>query len=209
MEDEFRVRVHVPSSAMHTVLDKLEAFTHDEGDPIAVSHDDDDIFLYAGSAESAQHAASAAADALANAGVTGEVTTARWHPIEEHWEDSSTPLPVTDADRGAEEERLREAEREESAGSGWPHWEVRIAVASFHDARALAERLRGEGLPVMRRWRFVFAGAPSEADANELAERLRDEVPEGAKLVVEANSAAVRGRRLPSNFFAFFGGLGQ
>lgn len=51
----------------------------------------------------------------------------------------------------------------------------------------------------MRRWRYLIAGASSEEQARELAQRLHGEVEPGGELVWEV---------APQNPFAIFGGLG-
>ena len=51
----------------------------------------------------------------------------------------------------------------------------------------LADRLRDEGLPVFRLWSYLEVGAVTEELANELAERLRNELPEDADVWVWAN----------------------
>ena len=67
--------------------------------------------------------------------------------------------------------------------------------------------LRGEGLDVARRWRFLVVSMPSEEDAEKLAERIRAEAPPEAKVSV----ALAYGRviaDMPYSGFSSFGGLG-
>ncbi len=84
---------------------------------------------------------------------------------------------------------------------------MRIELASHEDTVTLAERLESEGIPVVRRHTFLLAGAANEDDARELAERIRGEAPEGAKVDVEAGGGMVW-EVAPRNPFTLFGGLG-
>jgi hypothetical protein len=84
---------------------------------------------------------------------------------------------------------------------------VRVELASHEDTVALADRLESEGIPVVRRYTFLLAGAVNEDDALALAERLEREAPEGARIAVEPGGGLVW-EVAPSNPFAVFGGLG-
>jgi hypothetical protein len=44
---------------------------------------------------------------------------------------------------------------------------------------------------VHRRWHYVTADARTEEEADELANRVRDRLPEGAKMWVEANPEGI------------------
>jgi hypothetical protein len=112
-------------------------------------------------------------------------------------------LPGTAEERTAERERLMRREDEETREQGYAGWEVRVELPSRKDARALAERLRDEGVSTVHRWRYVLVGADDENAARELEERLRGEAPAGSKLSVEGTFASVEGH----NPFAFFSGL--
>ena len=59
----------------------------------------------------------------------------------------------------------------------------------------------------MRRWKYLLIGAADEDSARALAARLREQVPPGSIVTVEATLGAVLEAR-PSNPFAIFGGLG-
>jgi hypothetical protein len=50
---------------------------------------------------------------------------------------------------------------------------------------ALARKLEGEGLAILRRWRFLLVGASNEDEARELAGQIRQEVPADAAVKVE------------------------
>ncbi len=76
-----------------------------------------------------------------------------------------------------------------------------------HDATVeLADRLEDDGLPVVRRSRFLLVGALNEEDARSLAERIRREAPEGTRIEVEPGGDVVW-EVMPANPFAIFGGL--
>ena len=120
---------------------------------------------------------------------------------------ASVPLPDTAEEIAEEHERLQEREAAESAKTGAAQWEVRIELDSHEDTEALAERLESEGIPVVRRHTFLLAGAANEDDARALAERLRGEAPDGAKVEVEPGGGMVW-EVAPRNPFTFFGGLG-
>ncbi len=64
--------------------------------------------------------------------------------------------------------------------AGHAQWEVRVDLPSHHDAVQLAERLRAEGRPVIRRWKFLVLGANDSDDADELARAIRQEAPEAS-----------------------------
>ena len=78
---------------------------------------------------------------------------------------------------------------------------------SPEETDTFADLLESEGIPLIRRHRFVLVGAASEEDARELAERLRAEAPAGAKVEVEPSGEMVY-EVMPRNPFAIFGGLG-
>ncbi len=209
MHDEFRVQVraHAPAE----VLDALKAVqvaddAHHELPRLAITHEGDHVYLYADSAEAAAHAREVVARALAEHHLAAEVSVLRWHPVEERWEDASAPLPATDAERTAEHARLEEQETEESLQAGHPEWEVRITLPTHHDARAFAERLRVEGIPVKQLWRHLLVGANDEDDAAALAARLRAEAPEGSELTAEGSGLEYWRMLHP---YAYLGGLGN
>jgi len=190
MHDEFRVQVR--AKAPGEVVDALKALPVADGASrelprLAITHEGDHVFLYADSADAAEHAREAVERAMAEHAVAGEVSVARWHPLEERWENASAPLPSTEAERAAEHARLEELETEESLQAHHAEWEVRITLPTHHDARSFAERLRGEGIPVKQLWRHLLVGAGDEDDAAALAKRLRAEAPAGSEIVAEGS----------------------
>jgi hypothetical protein len=190
VHDEFRVQVR--AQAPGKVVDALKALqvadeAHRELPRLAITHEGDHVFLYADSADAAEHAREAVSQAMAEHSIDGAVNVMRWHPLEERWEDASTPLPATEADRSAEHARLEELETEESQQAGHAEWEVRITLPTHHDARSFAERLRSEGIPVKQLWRHILVGANDEDEAAALATRLRTEAPAGSEIATEGN----------------------
>ncbi|MGA2164587.1 MAG: hypothetical protein ABSH36_08955 [Solirubrobacteraceae bacterium] len=190
MHDEFRVQVR--AQAPGEVLDALKSIqiaddAHRELPRLAITHEGEHVFLYADSAEAAEHAREVVTQAMSEHSIEGSVSVMRWHPLEERWEDASAPLPTTEADRSAEHARLEELETEESQQAGHAEWEVRITLPTHHDARSFAERLRSEGIPVKQLWRHILVGANDEDDAAALAARLRTEAPAGSEITAEGN----------------------
>jgi hypothetical protein len=176
-------------------------------DQVIVSREGQSVFIYAGTRDQAEAARDAIEADTAKNGSTVTVELRHWHPTAEEWEDPEAPLPDGDAAKLAEHEALMAREREEAAKRGHPEFEVRIDLPSHHDAVALSNRLRGEGLPTVHRWKYVLVGAADEDAGKALAERIRAEAPAGSEVKVEGTWAAAYGER-PRNPFAIFGGLG-
>src|SRR5204863_116014 len=101
-------------------------------------------------------ASSAATPLLSNPRYGAEVSLHRWHPVEERWEAADAPLPQTLEEERAEHARREEEEREESREQGYPEWEVRLTLPNHREARALADRLESEGIPLVRLWRHLL-----------------------------------------------------
>jgi hypothetical protein len=209
MHDEFRLRAHLSSPpALVDALNDLQlddAARSDVG-RLAVTHDDDDVFLYADSLAAAEHARAVVAQAISEHGLGGEVTLSRWHPLEERWEDAAAPLPASAEEEAVERARRDAAEDAESAAYGAPEWEVRMTLPSHRHAREFAARLRSEAIPVSQHWRHLLVGANDEDEAAALAERLRGEAPPGSEIVADANGMPFWEEQHP---FALFGGLGN
>jgi len=177
------------------------------GDRVVVSRDGPRVFLYTDAEERARAVHETVSARIESEGLSALTAFERWHPVEQDWKDASVPLPSTDAEAQAEHERLQEREAADSFEKGRSEWEVRVELASHEDTVALAERLESEGIPVVRRYTFLLAGAANEDDARALAERLEREAPDGARIAVEPGGGLVW-EVAPSNPFAVFGGLG-
>jgi hypothetical protein len=214
MNDEWRLQIDPrdPGHA-HALTERLEAreLEHDLSDAfhdrVIVSRDDDTVFLYAGTREQAESARQLLLSLAQQHGWELDLELTRWHPTAEDWEDPDKPLPADAAAKVAEHEALMAAERKEAEERGFPEFEVRVDLESRHDALQLVERLRGEGLQPVHRWKFVLVGATDEDTAKALAERIEGEAPPGSKVKVEGIWKLAYKERPPSPF-AFMGGLG-
>lgn len=173
---------------------------------VEVSAGDSAIFFYGDNEEPVREAERIVRGVLDEQGVEARIDVARWHPLEERWEDPAVPLPRTEEERRAELARLEAEEVSESRESG-PDWEVRLELPGHRETAELADRLESEGIPVLRRWKFLLVGADSEQQAEELAERLREEAPPGTVVKVEGSGELLDEVAFP-NPFVIFGGLG-
>lgn len=192
MSDEWRVEVMVGDEALGISMgERLLAVDLDEGAKEAlggrtiVTHDGPHVFLYSATEDGARTAAKVVGDLIAEAAIEASVATTRWHPDEHAWKDASIPLPQTDAEREAERGRLEAAELRELGEQGTYDWEVRVELPGHGETVEFGERLREEGLPVTRRWRYLLVGALTEEDAAELSERILTEGPAGTRTRVE------------------------
>jgi hypothetical protein len=150
------------------------------GENVVVSRDGPRIFLYAASEEQARAAERVVRELVADDDLTAEVSTTRWHPVEQDWKDPSVPLPTTA--EGVEEEReRREAAEAQEADRTGSYWHVRAELPHRDEAAELAQRLRGDGHRVHRRWRYVTVDVATEEAAREVAAAM----PEDAEVTVE------------------------
>jgi hypothetical protein len=191
--DDWRIRIKIEDEQAPGLLERLGFELGDEASELAqelekrrlaVSYDDDEVFVYAGSraeGERARAVIQAELRDLGIAAVTGPVE--HWLENQERWDDEP-PDETWEAD---------ELER------GYAPWEVRISCESHRAARELAEQLEQEGYSVERRWRHLIVGTATKEEADALAARLHGEVEPGGDLVWET---------VPGNPFAIFGGLG-
>ena len=152
---------------------------------LAVSNDEDTVFVYAASREALERAQPIVETELRELLLEPrEVALEHWLHDEERWNDE---LPA------------RETQEEELLQEGYAPWEVRIETESVHAAHELADELEHEGYGVVRRFHYVIAGTATEEEARELAARVHGEVEAGGGLVYEVT---------PQNPFVVFGGLG-
>lgn len=156
------------------------------GGRIVVGTDGSDgLFLYAHAREAAAAAQQSVSELLAGQGIKADYTVERWHPVEEEWEAADVPLPQTAAAVETERERLDAEETAESLAARVALFEVRVQLETHRDAVALASQLTAEGYPVVRRWRFLVAGANNADQAEEFAARIRQQAPAGAVITTE------------------------
>jgi hypothetical protein len=191
--DDWRIRIEIGDEEAPGLFERLGLALGDEASELArelekrrlaVSYDDDEVFVYAASpveAERARAVIQAELRDLGAAAVTGPVE--HWLEDEERWDDEP-PEETWEADQ---------LER------GYAPWEVRVSCDSHRAARELADRLEQEGFSVERRYRHLIVGTASKEEATALAARLHGDVEPGGELVWET---------VPGNPFAVFGGLG-
>jgi hypothetical protein len=213
VSEDWRLKIDMLESGVaHAVTERLQAseLEHDLdsafADRVVISRDGGELFCYTDSREQAERVAELIAKLAAEHGWHLATELRRWHPTAEQWEDPDKPLPVGDAELEAEHEELIEDEDQESSARGYPEYEVKIDCTSRHEAKQLAKKLRGEGIPTVVRWRYVLVGALDEDSADAIAERLRNEAPPGCTVTAEGTLQAVYDDQ-PPNPFAFFGGL--
>jgi hypothetical protein len=201
-EEDWRVEVELADSAaagtLHAAAGAKELYSdarRELRNRAALTHDDNLVFAYAGTRDAAGIAEQTLRELAANEGLDATFTLTRWHPAAERWEDPAAQLP---SDPGAVAEERQEgeeaeAEREAQEGrqTGVPEYEVRITLPSHSAAVALAKRLATEGLPTQRHWHYLLIGAWTKDDANALAERLREELGDGAEIRIETTFAYV------------------
>lgn len=191
--DDWRVRVELPDEeGARGLLERL-GFARSDADELAeelrahrlaVSQDDDTVFVYAASGIQAEQASRIVEQELAEEGITpSRFVIERWLRDEERWDDEPDQPDI--------EEDLLER--------GYAPWEVRVECESLRDAHDLAEQLRGEGYDVSRTFTYVIAGTETRDEAVRLARRIHGQVQPGGELVYEVQ---------PQNPFAIFGGLG-
>jgi hypothetical protein len=189
--DDYRIRVELEEEHAHGLLSRLglgseadELAKELEGRRLVVSHDDDELFVYASSPEEAERARQIVESALREEGIEAKLgPVEHWLHDEERWDDEP-PEP------SPEEELLEE---------GIAPWEVRVECDSRAEAEALADRLEAEGYGVLRRFRYLIVGTGTREEAEALADRLHGEVEPSSAFVWE---------NVPQNPFVVFGGLG-
>jgi hypothetical protein len=197
-DEDWRVEVELDDEEhRYSLGERLRALDLDDearkrlGGRVIVSRDGSRLFLYAATAEQAQEAERVIREQIAEDGLTAEITTNCWHPVEQAWRDRSIPLPRTPQEIAEERQRLEEAEEQEAEREDSWDWHVHVEVPHRDDASELADRLRAQGHRVHRRWRYVTIDMATEETAVELADRLREEAPAGSAISVELNAELV------------------
>lgn len=206
--DEWRVEVEIAGESGVSLARSLAAAKLDDaarrslGGRLIVTADADHVFAYARDEASARAAETEIRRLVAEEHAEGSVSVTRWHPIEEDWKDASAPLPSTPQEEEAERSRHEAAEVAEEEESGEFDWEVAVHLESIGDMVELDRKLRGEGLDVSRRWKYLMVGALTEERAAELADRVRTLAPAGAEVEVIVNPD-----ELPNPAFVAIGAL--
>jgi hypothetical protein len=203
--DEWRVEIDLEDDEQHLTLgERIRSLDLDDearrrlGGSVTVTRDGPRMFMYATSESAAREAERVARELITSEGLAVEPRVTRWHPDEEAWRDASEPLPQTEAEREAERARHEAAEARQAATEGVYDYEVHVDPPHHGDAVELERRLKEEGLEVRRRWKHLRVEALTEERANELAERIRAEAPEGTEVTIGATE-------LQQPLFVFFG----
>lgn len=193
-EDEWRVEIDLDDEEHGLGLgERLRAHDLDDearkrlGGRVVVTRDGPRVFLYAGQEQEAREAERVARELVAAESLTADIAVTRWHPVEEAWKDASIPLPQTPEGEREELRLKEEAKRIRAERKGSYDWLVKLVLPGRAEAAELEERLEGEGFPVHRRWRYVTVDVVTEERANELAIRLRGELPDEAEIWVDAS----------------------
>jgi hypothetical protein len=174
-------------SSLRTVAGDLR--TH-LGDHVPVSSGRGHIFVYSATLAAAKEADEVARVVLAQHNLSAEFRLEHWDPLEEAWLDAPADPPDDRAAQQAAHEHHQEQERERSAATGLAAWQVRVELASRQDVTALAERLASEGWPVIRRRKYLVAGANCEDDANGLAQQIQGYGYPGTTIRVQRSDTA-------------------
>jgi hypothetical protein len=192
-QDDWRIRIELSDEEgargvlehLHLARGDAEALADELREQrLAVSRDDQTVFVYAASGMQAEQASRVVERELQDAGLTPQrLVTEHWLADEERWDDDP-PQPDIEQDL---------------LNRGYAPWEVRVELETLDEARALAEALEQEGYGVSRTFTYVIAGTETREEAAALARRIHGEVEPGGELVYEVQ---------PANPFAVFGGLG-
>lgn len=161
-----------------------------EGQHLAVSGEENNLFVYADTKRQADQAHSLISSELQHHALEHHALEAVESGVE-HW--------LADEERW-DNEPQSETWEEEALASGYAPWEVRVTCRSHSQATELAEQLEHEGYAPVRRWTHLIVGTASREDADALAARLHGEV--------EAGGAVVWDEAIDSNVvrpFVFFG----
>jgi hypothetical protein len=192
--DDWRIRIELPEPGHAESLlgrigldlgNEARELAHElEERRLAVSRDENLVFVYAATADEARRGQEIVEVELAREGLEPvAVRLEQWLPAEERWSDEP-PGPTYD---------------EEMVARGLAPWEVRVECGSHAEADQLADRLEEEGWDIVRRWRYLVVGAASREEAEALAQRVHGEVEAGGAYVWET---------VPRNPFVVFGGMG-
>jgi hypothetical protein len=208
VKDEFRVEVELDDAEHgYSFGERLRALDLDDdarkrlGRSVMVTRDGSRLFLYAASEEQAREAEQVVRSLVDADELSAEISVTRWHPIAEKWKDASLPVPRTPEEEEAEYAAREAGEAREAEIEGSYDWHVLVYMSGRDQAADLADLLEREGVPVTRRWRYVVASALTEERAEELAERLRSELPEDADVRIEVDLSDVA--RSPLQFLPF------
>jgi len=184
-DEDWRVEVELNDEQHgYSLSERMRALDLDDeararlGRRVIVTRDGSKLFLYTTTEDEADEAARVVRELSTAEGLTAEIRTMRWHPVEAAWKDSSVPLPHTESEEALERQRREEREqRQVEAGADYD-WHVLARARDRAEAAAVERRLLEDELPVTRRWRFLTIGALTEEQADEIASAIRRDLPE-------------------------------
>ena len=195
MADDWRVRVVLEDDESRSAFSRLlghelspdgeELAKALSGQQLAVSGEDNNLFVYASTRRQADHAHSLIGSELRHHGFeAAESRVEHWLAEEERWDN----------------EPAVETWEEDALDHGYAPWEVRVTCHSHGQATELAKKLERGGYEPVRRWTHLIVGTATREEADALAARLHGEV--------EAGGAVVWDEAIESHVvrpFAFFG----
>jgi hypothetical protein len=191
-DEDWRVEIDLDDEQQgYSLAERLRAGDLDDqarerlGERVVVSRDGSRLFLYAADEAGSREAERVIRELLAKDDLSAEISSTRWHPVEEAWKDASQPLPSTPEEIDEEVLLREEAEEVDAERNHTLNSHVRVELRHRHDAVDLADKLETEGFKVHRRWRYVTVDLASEEAAQELADGLSDTLPEGTELTIE------------------------
>jgi hypothetical protein len=196
--DDWRIRIEVEEEE-HAAgfLDRLTGDLDEEARELAksleshrlaVSRDDDTVYVYAATRAAAEQALLVVEAQLRANGIEAQTSKVEhWIDEEDRWDD----------------EPPGETWEEEELDRGFAPWEVRVECPSREEADALAKKLEAEGYKPERRSQYLIVGTATREDADALATRLHGQVEAGGEVVAEAWEA-----RPGNRWFSVFGGMG-
>ena len=174
--DEWRVEVDLDDEGHgYTLRERLRSHDLDDearqrlGRRVIVTRDGPRLYLYAADEEAAREAERVASELLEAERLTGTVRIVRWDPAVEEWH----------------------AADEAATGEHPFEWEVHVTLPGRDEARELEERLAAENLPAHRLWRWVTVDTHTEDEANDLAQRLVDELPDDVEVHAQPNPEGI------------------
>ena len=180
MADDWRVRVVLEDEESRGAFARLlghelspegeELAKALDGQHLAVSGQDTNLFAYADTRRQADQAHSLIASELRHHGLEAvESNVEQWLAGEERWDN----------------EPQGETWEEETRDRGYAPWEVRATCRSHAQATELAEKLERDGYEPVRRWTHLIVGTATREEADALAARLQGEVEAGGAVVWE------------------------
>lgn len=160
------------------------------GARVAVAVTDLHLYLCTGTRDGAVAAEEAIRVVLAAHRLRGSVVTHFWDPSIDRWINSADSVPddtgltlVLDKRRyGSAREVAADTRIADATGSAT--WEIRVNLASHHDAVSFARRLKAQGHPPVRRWRHLLVGARNQDEAQALAAAIHAQAPPWAVISV-------------------------